>query len=165
MHSPPLGNFHALRYLLHPCVISDRECPVSMPTALAIILQSGCLVGLRKGSAATRASRLILGCIKMNTRIEVQQEKLAETCHRYHVKSLSLFGSATRADFAPGSDIDVLVEFDPDHTPSFSTLVDLQDELSALFQGRKVDLATTAILRNPYRRSAILKDLERLYAT
>jgi predicted nucleotidyltransferase len=39
----------------------------------------------------------------------------------------------------------------------------LQEELSRLF-GRKVDLATSAILENSYRRRAILKDLREIYA-
>jgi len=42
-------------------------------------------------------------------------------------------------------------------------MVRMQDELSRLF-GRKVDLATSAVLENPYRRRSILKDLRELYA-
>jgi len=41
--------------------------------------------------------------------------------------------------------------------------VEMRDELSRLF-GRKVDLATPAILENPYRQQSILKDLRELYA-
>jgi hypothetical protein len=41
-------------------------------------------------------------------------------------------------------------------------MVELQEEISALLGGREVHLATLAILENPYRRQAILKDLEEL---
>jgi uncharacterized protein len=73
-----------------------------------------------------------------------------------------VFGSATRPDFRPDSDVDLLVEFDPENTPSLFRMVELKDALEQLF-GRAIDLATLEILRNPYRRATILKDLERLY--
>ena len=61
------------------------------------------------------------------------------------------------------SDVDLLVEFDDESRKSLFDLVRLQEELSRLF-GRKVDLATPAILENPYRRRAVLKDLREIYA-
>ncbi|OGO38844.1 MAG: hypothetical protein A2147_08200 [Chloroflexi bacterium RBG_16_57_8] len=61
-------------------------------------------------------------------------------CRRHHIIRLSLFGSVLREDFRPGSDVDVLVEFEPGKTPGFS-FIDIQDELSNMI-GRKVDLNT-----------------------
>ena len=90
--------------------------------------------------------------------------ELARLCRRHHVRRLSLFGSAVRPDFRPDSDVDVLVEFEPQQTPALGEMAEMRDELSALFGGRKVDLATTAILRNPFRRKAIEQDLETVYA-
>lgn len=99
----------------------------------------------------------------MHPQLKVNDRDLAALCRRHHLKRLSLFGSAARADFGDDSDVDLLVEFEPGRTPSLGGLVSLQDELSALF-GRKVDVATTSILRNPYRERAIKRDLETLYA-
>jgi hypothetical protein len=43
-------------------------------------------------------------------------------------------------------------------------MVDIQDAFVELFQGHKVDVATPSILNNPYRKRAIEKDMEVLYA-
>jgi predicted nucleotidyltransferase len=95
--------------------------------------------------------------------INFPREKLAEICRRFYVHRMSLFGSVLREDFGPDSDVDVLVEFEPGKEPSFSGLLKLQGELSVLFDQRSVDVATPSILRNPYRRKSILKDLQPIY--
>ena len=59
--------------------------------------------------------------------------------------------------------IDLLVEFEKDAQASLFDMVRMQDELLRIF-GRKVDLATPAILENPYRRRSVLKGLRELYA-
>ena len=74
--------------------------------------------------------------------IPVPQARIADFCQRHHIQRLSLFGSVLRADFAEDSDIDVLVEFDPHHTPDFFTLYEMEQELSGVFGGRHVDLLT-----------------------
>jgi predicted nucleotidyltransferase len=53
-----------------------------------------------------------------------------------------LFGSVLRQDFRPDSDVDVLVEFEPDHGPAFIALHEMEEELSALLGGRTVELVT-----------------------
>ena len=101
----------------------------------------------------------------MHARLVVERQVLADLCRRHNVRRLSLFGSAVREDFdAERSDVDVMVEFEPSRVPSLAGLVALQDELSQLFGGRKVDVTTPSILRNPYRRRSIESDLEVLYA-
>src|SRR5438270_5382461 len=45
---------------------------------------------------------------------EVDYIALAELCRRYQVRELSVFGSAARGEMRPDSDIDLLVEFQPD---------------------------------------------------
>lgn len=67
------------------------------------------------------------------------KEKLAEFCRRNHVLELSLFGSVLREDFGPDSD--VLVVFEEGHTPGFFGLARMEEELSGLLGGRKVDAA------------------------
>jgi predicted nucleotidyltransferase len=51
-----------------------------------------------------------------------------------------------------------------DARASLFDLVGLQDELSVLFAGRTVDVATPSILQNPFRRRTVTRDLEMLYA-
>jgi predicted nucleotidyltransferase len=96
-------------------------------------------------------------------RLDVAPEALAALCRRHHVQKLSFFGSITRDDFRPESDVDVLAEFDHRHSATLTDVVNLGEGLSALFGGRKVDVATRAILNNPYRRDSIQKDLQTAY--
>ena len=83
-------------------------------------------------------------------RIEVPQQSIADFCRRHHIQKLSLFGSVLSDSFAPDSDIDVLVEFEADHVPGLA-LIRMQDELSQLFGGRKVDLVTPKFLNRRIR--------------
>lgn len=100
--------------------------------------------------------------IKSKKRIHISQDRLAEFCHRNHIVKLSLFGSVLREDFGPDSDIDVLVEFEPGHTPGFFKLADMEDELFILF-GRKVDLRTPRDLSR-YFRDKVVKEAEVQYS-
>ena len=113
------------------------------------------------GYVVTRARRS--GAHPVLRRLRVPPDRLATVCRSHQVRRLSVFGSVTRPDFSASSDIDVLAEFDPAAAPTITTLVDLADDLSALFGGRKVDVATRATLRNPHRRAAISRDLATLY--
>lgn len=83
---------------------------------------------------------------------------------RFHVQKLVLFGSAARNELGPESDIDLMVEFESGKSPSLGGFFELQDALSHLFGGRKVDLATPTILNNPYRKREIEKDMRVLHA-
>lgn len=78
----------------------------------------------------------------MNGKLAVDKEKIADFCRRRHITRLAIFGSALRDDFRPDSDVDVLVDFEPGHVPGFFRLFDMEEELSALFDGRNVDLRT-----------------------
>lgn len=91
------------------------------------------------------------------------RERIASICKRYHVRKLALFGSAARQEMGPKSDIDLLAEFEVGQAPSMSGLLKMKQELSILL-GRSVDLATQAILENPFRRASIMRDLEEIYA-
>lgn len=74
---------------------------------------------------------------------------------------LSIFGSALTESFGPNSDIDVLVEFEPGHTPGLA-FFRMESELSALL-GRKVDLNTEQFLSR-YFRQTVLENAEVQYA-
>jgi len=95
--------------------------------------------------------------------IEIPDEALAELCHRYHVRELALFGSVLRDDFRPDSDIDVLVEYEPDARATLFSHYDLQQELEQLL-GRPVDLVSKGGLK-PLIRDEILGSAEAIYAT
>ncbi len=99
----------------------------------------------------------------MTARIAIDRERIADFCRRHHIRKLSLFGSVLRDDFSPDSDVDVLIEFEPDARVSLFDLVRMQDELKELFH-RDVDLVQKNGLRNPFRRHEILKTAEELYA-
>jgi len=75
---------------------------------------------------------------------------------------MSLFGSVLRDDFRPDSDIDVLVEFEAGHTVGFDIL-DIEDELSQLFDGHKVDIVQEKYL-NRWLRGRVLASAEVQYA-
>jgi predicted nucleotidyltransferase len=76
----------------------------------------------------------------MAARIHIDRERIAELCRKHHIRRLSLFGSVLRDDFRPDSDVDVLVEFEPGHTPGLA-FFHMAEELEELI-GRRVDLNT-----------------------
>lgn len=94
--------------------------------------------------------------------IELPTEETRALCRRYHIRELALFGSVLRADFGPGSDIDVLVEFEPEARIGYQRFFRLQDELSALW-GREIDLFTPNSLK-PFARAQALQSKAVIYA-
>ena len=94
--------------------------------------------------------------------IQIPQDKIAEFCRKWKITEFALFGSVLRGDFRPDSDVDVLVSFTDDARWSLFDLVDMQDELSAIF-GRHVDIVEKKNLRNPFRRHSILTSKEVIY--
>ncbi|MDW8382529.1 MAG: nucleotidyltransferase family protein [Verrucomicrobiota bacterium] len=98
----------------------------------------------------------------MKISISLPEAELKHFCRRYRVRRLSLFGSVLRDDFDPHSDVDVLVEFEPDATIGFLTLARMARELSALF-GRTVDLVPRSGLK-PAIREAVLSEERVIYA-
>lgn len=83
--------------------------------------------------------------------IEVSSERIAEFCSRHGISKLSLFGSILRDDFRPDSDIDVLVEFGPEGTPSLLDLGGMLVELTEML-GRQVDLKTWGFMSDRIRQ-------------
>jgi hypothetical protein len=95
--------------------------------------------------------------------VPLPKGKIADFCRRHHIRRLAFFGSVLREDFRPESDIDVLVEFDPDHVPGFIALHAIEAELAAILGGRKVDLVTPGFL-NHRIRDRVLAQAEVAYA-
>ena len=82
--------------------------------------------------------------------LSIPKDKIADFCRKYHIMKLSLFGSVLGKEFGPESDIDILVEFEPGHTPGLA-LITMQDELSGILGGRRVDLVTPKFLNRRIR--------------
>jgi predicted nucleotidyltransferase len=78
--------------------------------------------------------------MKVAAKIDLPQEQLTLFCRRHHIAYLALFGSALRDDFGPESDLDLLVEFEPETKIGLLEFIGIQRELSDLL-GRPVDLA------------------------
>jgi hypothetical protein len=86
-------------------------------------------------------------------RLRIPSHLIESFCQKHHIRSLAIFGSYARNNFRPDSDIDVLVDFEPGHTPGFDFFL-LEVELSKLL-GRKVDLQTANFLSPVIRHSAL----------
>ena len=90
------------------------------------------------------------------------EAELASFCKDHHVRRLALFGSSLGDNYGPDSDVDLLVEFQPDRTPGFLGLARMERELSVLFGGRRVDLRTPMDLSR-YFREEVVAGAEVLY--
>ncbi|MGI0494052.1 nucleotidyltransferase family protein [Alkalinema pantanalense CENA528] len=102
----------------------------------------------------------------LRERLGVDRSTIARLCERFGIVEMGLFGSVLREDFrvagdAP-SDVDVLVEFGPEHRVTWQSWQELNGALSELF-GRRVDVVQKRLLENPYRRSNILKTHRVIY--
>ena len=88
---------------------------------------------------------------------------LAPFCEKHHIRRLSLFGSQLKGTARPDSDIDLLVEFEPEHIPGLLDIVGMELELSQKLGGRKVDLRTAGDLSR-YFRDEVVRTAEVQYA-
>lgn len=94
--------------------------------------------------------------------VDIPRDKIADFCRRHHIRTLSLFGSILRDDFGPDSDVDVLVEFQPDCVVGLR-IIQMGQELSALLGGHKVDMVSREYL-NHRIRDRVLASAEVLFA-
>ncbi len=90
----------------------------------------------------------------MKPKVKVPLKEIKRFCKLRHIVKFSLFGSVLTDRFNKKSDIDVLVEFDPDHIPSFLDLADMQFELEKFFN-RNVDLRTPNDLSQYFREEVV----------
>jgi uncharacterized protein len=87
--------------------------------------------------------------------IFTDNEALRALCQRHHIRRLSLFGSVLNGTSTRESDVDLLVEFQPDAKPSLLTMAEIELELSPLLGGRKVDLRTAQDLSRYFRDEVV----------
>lgn len=93
----------------------------------------------------------------MHPIIQNQLNAIKALCKQHKVKSLYSFGSVNTSTFSEKSDIDLLIDFEPDismedYTDNFFSL---REKFSSLFK-RDIDLVTRRSLSNPF----FIKDVE-----
>lgn len=91
----------------------------------------------------------------IRARIKRSRAEIGAFCRRHHISRLALFGSVLREDFHPGSDVDVLVQFEPGYVPGFLGIAHLERELAELLKVSKVDLRTPEDLSRYFRDEVI----------
>jgi predicted nucleotidyltransferase len=96
-------------------------------------------------------------------RLGMTLAELSEFCRRHRLRELSIFGSVLREDFRPDSDIDVLIDLEPDQSMTIERYLAMLDELEAKL-GRSIDLVEKRLVTNPFRRNEILRTRRVLYA-
>ena len=94
--------------------------------------------------------------------LEIDEERLAEICRRFHIRELSLFGSVLRDDFGPDSDVDVLYEGDIHLSPVPWAIVAFARELEEMF-GRRVDVVGKNSI-HWFIRDRVLDEARPMYA-
>lgn len=77
---------------------------------------------------------------------------------QYGVTKLGLFGSTVRGENKPGSDIDVLIDFQPEQE-TFQNFMAVCDVLETFFKRQKLDIVTFKGL-SPFVGQQILKEVE-----
>lgn len=85
----------------------------------------------------------------------VSIKRVIDYCREHpSIAKLSLFGSALSGTLRKDSDIDLLIEFEPNQTPSLFTIIIMEDELTSLL-GRKTDLRTPDDLSKYFRHEVV----------
>jgi predicted nucleotidyltransferase len=90
----------------------------------------------------------------LNQHLTIPYDEIAAFCQRHHIRKLSLFGSVLREDFSEDSDVDVLVEFEPDAHVGLFGMGEIQMELTEML-GREVDLKTEGFLSRYFRQKVV----------
>ncbi|EXI79563.1 MAG: Nucleotidyltransferase domain protein [Candidatus Accumulibacter appositus] len=98
----------------------------------------------------------------MNQMLNREEERLTRFCEAHRIRRLSLFGSQLKGSARPDSDVDLLVEFDPDHVPGLLSIAAMELTLSEMLGGRRVDLRTAQDL-SPYFRDEVVRTAEVQY--
>ncbi len=94
-------------------------------------------------------------------KLPITEGQLAEFCRKHHIQRMSVFGSVLRDDFGPESDVDFLVEFEPDSHLGWG-IVGVCDELEKLI-GRHVDVVNPKYLKQRIRKN-VLESAQLVYS-
>ena len=99
--------------------------------------------------------------MKSISNIKVPYDIIAGFCRKNYILKFAFFGSVLSDRFRPDSDLDVLVEFEPDHVPGLFSLAGMEIELSETL-GREVELRTAEDLSR-YFRDRVVNSAEVVY--
>ena len=97
----------------------------------------------------------------INQQLTLPLDEIVAFCKRNPIRKLSLFGSVLRDDFGPDSDVDVLIEVEPEAHITYLDLAGFQLDLEAII-GREVDLVTPNAL-SQYFKGHVLQSAALLY--
>lgn len=92
----------------------------------------------------------------------LEGKDVARICQAHGIRRLALFGSRLKGTAQSSSDIDLLVEFEPDRVPGLLGMSAIEIELGQLL-GHKVDLRTALDL-SPYFRDEVVRTAKVAYA-
>ena len=98
----------------------------------------------------------------MTARLAIDEKALKGFCCKHRIRKLSLFGSRLKGTDHADSDLDLLVEFEPEARPTLLDLAAMEEEMSGLLQGMRVDMRTPDELSR-YFRSEVLRTAEVQY--
>lgn len=100
----------------------------------------------------------------MNAILRNRLEAVKDLCQQYKVKSMYSFGSVNTHKFTENSDIDLLIEFEPDiSVEEYSdNYFSLREKLVDLFR-RKIDLVTLRSLSNPFFIADVEQNKQLIY--
>ena len=90
----------------------------------------------------------------MKLPISIDAAQIAAFCEQHHIVKLAFFGSVLTDRFNDESDVDVLVEFHPDHIPGLFALAGMEFDLSEIL-GRKADMRTPKDLSHYFRDEVV----------
>lgn len=97
----------------------------------------------------------------MALQLPIPTRQITEFCQYNAIRKLALFGSVLRNDFRPESDVDVLVEFEPNTKVNYFMVVDMQEQLGQLLQ-REIDLHTPQSL-SPHMLPDVIASAQVIY--
>lgn len=97
----------------------------------------------------------------ISPKIPIPKDKIALFCQKNHISTMSLFGSVLTNQFNSKSDVDFLVEFQPEHIPTLFDIVIMEEELSDII-GRHADLRTPNGISR-YFRNDVMATAQRIY--
>ncbi|MFH1872283.1 MAG: nucleotidyltransferase family protein [Pseudomonadota bacterium] len=91
----------------------------------------------------------------MHPTLNIDPATLMRLCKAHRIGRLALFGSQLKGTAQPESDIDLLVEFEPNARPTLLDMAQIEMELSRALGGRKVDLRTPQDLSRHFRDEVV----------
>lgn len=91
----------------------------------------------------------------MHPVLNLDPHTISQFCESHRIRRLALFGSQAKGVAGPDSDVDLLVDFECDSVPGLLGMAAMENELSTLLGGRKVDLRTARELSRHFRQDVV----------